>query len=81
MAKKKTSPAQQPVTISDHAVLRYIERVLKIDVQRIRDEMLAGDRAGMIRAGCKDIRGDGYVLKVKNFTVITVLLNSGPQFP
>lgn len=59
---------------TDHAVLRYIERVLKVDVQAIR-EMLANpavDTAAKI--GCTTVKlGDGTRLKLQGDVVSTVL--------
>lgn len=42
-------PSEAVQRITDHAVIRYIERVIGVDVQALRDTMLAGGRAELIR--------------------------------
>ena len=76
-----TGRAPQPaqaVTVSDHALVRYIERVLGVDVEQIRAEMLPPDAAAGLRrlgSGRYPMRGpDGpYHVVVKDGTVVTVL--------
>jgi hypothetical protein len=62
--------------ISDHAVLRYLERVKGVDVEAARAEIALS--AGLIDAaskiGCDTIKlGNGARLKLKGKTVATVL--------
>lgn len=62
--------------VSDHAVLRYLERVKGIDVEAVRREIAeAGpivDAAAKI--GCDTVKlGNGARLKLKGNTVATVL--------
>lgn len=45
---KKYRPPTPPV-ITDHALVRYMERVMQIDVERLRNELLSGGRAELIR--------------------------------
>lgn len=69
---KKSKEKIRPV-VTDHALIRYIERVLGYDLEAVKALILTPDRIKMIEAGAMDIRGDGYVLKIKNGTVITVI--------
>jgi hypothetical protein len=66
--------------ISDHAVLRYLERVWGIDVEKAKAEISASGR--MIDAaadiGCDTVKlGNGARLKLKGRTVATVLPKRG----
>lgn len=73
----KPSPAQPTPPaepgVSDHAVVRYMERVLGLDVDAIRREILTPERADMIRFGAHVIKAPGYILRVENRVVVTVL--------
>lgn len=46
---KKCRPAE-PSPITDHAVIRYLERVMEIDVERLRLQMLSDGRAALIQS-------------------------------
>jgi len=58
--------------VTDHALIRYLQRVYDLDVNALRSEMI-GDNEAMIRgfSTCKITRGD-YVLVCDNGKVITV---------
>jgi hypothetical protein len=67
-------------TITDHSLLRYIERVWHIDVEAARAEMLTAahivDAAAQI--GCDTVKmGNGARLKLKGNVVATVLPKRG----
>lgn len=65
------------VIITDHAVLRYLERVKGIDIQAIREEILVDDR--MVEA--IKILGDGLFpvdygrLRIRDKMIVTILDN------
>lgn len=60
------------VTVSDHAVLRYLDRVLGVDVEHLRRQI--GQRvAHAAHQGACGIIIDGYSYKIENETVTTVL--------
>lgn len=61
--------------ISDHALLRWLERYLELDVEALRQTILTPERAEAIRAGASAIKcPEGMVLIVApNGTVTTVL--------
>lgn len=46
---KKFKP-QQPPLVTDHALVRYMERVMQIDVERLRGELIGDGRAALIRS-------------------------------
>lgn len=72
--------AQTPDTerlVTDHAVLRYLERVLGIDVDGVRATILAGGRDRLIRGlgkGRIKVYDSNAELLVINSTVVTVTL-------
>lgn len=66
------------VRVSDHAVLRYLERVLEIDVDLVRNHIagLADDAA---RCGAYSVRHDGLELRIRNGCVMTVVQTGSPD--
>lgn len=62
------------VYVSDHCVLRYLERVVGIDIEAIRDELASPTVQQAVEIGCDTvILGSGARLKLKGDTVATVL--------
>lgn len=60
------------IPVSDHAVLRYLERVQGVDVERIRREIGARvDQA--VDLGACGIIIEGYSYKIEDGVVTTVL--------
>lgn len=70
--KRKESELQSDVSITEHALLRYLERVKHIDLEETKREILA-DSEDRIKTfpNCK-IKRDGYRLIVKNRKILTV---------
>jgi len=64
--------AKEP-KVSTHALLRYIERVLGVDVAAVEREILTPSNAAAIRAGATRIRTAGVDLVVKDQVVVTVV--------
>lgn len=61
------------VIVTEHAILRYIERVYGIDLEEIRETMLSGGVRELIdQFGSGKIPCEGGRLIVKNRTVVTV---------
>jgi hypothetical protein len=62
------------VMISDHAVLRYLERVKGVDIASVREEMRTAGLSAAIAIGADTVKlGNGCRLKITNETVVTVL--------
>jgi len=59
--------------VCDHAILRYLERKKKMDIDAIRAEILTEQNISAIKAGATKIKTDGIILVIKNGGVITVL--------
>lgn len=75
---KRTLPKRRPDAdkkITDHAVLRYIERVMGMDVEGVRRTMLTAEQRAWVQrvqTGSFPI-GDGHVAKVVNGVVVTIV--------
>jgi hypothetical protein len=62
------------ITITDHAVIRYLERVKGIDISAVRDEMRSAGLEAAITMGAETLKlGNGCRLRIVNETVVTVL--------
>lgn len=69
----KTPPAiPTTVRVSDHALLRYLERVKGIDVEAARAEVasICGIASTL---GARSVAGEGHVFLIADYTVTTVL--------
>ncbi len=66
------------VKISEHAILRYIERVKGIDISAIEGEILNEKILTMIETlgGTGTYPGEGFSLIMKDYTITTVLTNN-----
>lgn len=67
------------VSVSDHAVLRYMERVMQLDVESVRNSMLSERNIKMIEFAkdCR-IKQGGVELVVKDGVVLTVVSEGTP---
>lgn len=61
--------------VSDHALLRYLERVKGLDVESLREEMLGEGRREVVQSlvSCKLPIGGGAKLIVQQRVVVTVI--------
>lgn len=67
--------------ISDHAMLRYLERVVGIDVQSHRHEVEA-IVAQAVELGACGLVHDGWRYAIDDFRIVTVRpASSEPRFP
>ena len=72
-AQIKSFTAEAPV-VTEHALLRYIERVMGVDLDALRAEILNPSRAAMVKAmgsGKIDMK-DGRKIVFKNRAVVTI---------
>lgn len=73
---KKLNESDISVKITDHAIVRYLERVYGIDVDAFRKEILSDNVERVISFSNGDefrIEKDRYTLVVKNKTIVTVI--------
>lgn len=68
-----TPPTPVIPKVSDHALVRYLERHHKFDLDMFRNEILTADRIAAIQAGCTEIKANGLRFKVQDNVVVTVL--------
>lgn len=62
---------KEPVRVSDHAVLRYMERVMGLDVEKVRAHIHdVCSPAASIGAVC--VRAEGHRFEIVNNAVLTV---------
>lgn len=59
--------------ISDHAVIRYLERKYGFNFEHIRDEMLTPTVRSAMEAGAEGVKINGGTLKIKGRTVTTFI--------
>lgn len=65
--------------VTDHAVIRYLERVVGMDIESIRREI--GRRVDLaVQHGASGAVVNGYVYKISTTgTVVTVMAHSQPE--
>lgn len=70
-ARTDRPPAPDP--ISDHAIVRYMERVKGIDMRRLRTEILPHKRRGLLKVGLGRIKCEGHELVCNSGVVVTII--------
>ncbi len=66
------------VHVTDHAVIRYLERVLGYDVETLRREIGQQVDRG-VQLGATGVIIDGHCYKIDGHTVITILRRNTPD--
>ena len=65
------------ITISEHAILRYLERVKMIDIKNIPGEIITDDLKEMVEklggSGVFPIKDKGFSVRMKNHSIITII--------
>ncbi len=66
---------ESKVIVSEHAILRYLERVMNVDIEQIRSLILTEDNVTLIEnmGSGKYPIGNGMKAVVKNKTVVSVV--------
>lgn len=67
--------------ISDHAMLRYLERTGRIDLAALEKEILTPDLITALKAGCTKFKVNGFTYILNKGTVVTVVDNVRPRGP
>lgn len=74
----KNAGQKKSITVSDHARLRYLERVRGIDIDQMDREILNDKTVSLIR----QLGGNGtypnadFCLKLNDYTVVTIITNT-----
>lgn len=61
-----------PVHVTDHAVLRYMERVMGLDIEAVR-VAIAAKVAPAVLAGACGLKSDGFNYRFAGGQVVTIL--------
>lgn len=65
------APQREPVRVSDHALIRYLERAMGLNIKLVREHMTqVCEPAAAIGAVC--VRSEGLRFEIVNNTVTTV---------
>jgi hypothetical protein len=73
LALQLVRPEKEQPTVTDHALVRYLERVKKIDLEQFRKEIITPERHAMIENGVREIVANGYSMKIEGKSVVTIV--------
>jgi hypothetical protein len=65
--------ARRQAKVSDHALIRYLERVMDVPVEQIRADMLTDTVLQAMALNASSVHGDGFKFVIDNFTLVTTL--------
>jgi len=69
----KLADAQKKPNVSDHALIRYCERVHGIDFDEMREAIMTENVKAAIRMGAKSVKANGITLRIAGSTIVTVV--------
>ena len=73
---KQLSTSSDSLIVSEHAIIRYLQRVYALDLEKITQEIVLPSLSKKIKElGSGTYRCDGYAVKVVDGVVVTVLDN------
>lgn len=76
--KAKMERHDTPIIVSEHAILRYLERVTKIDMEEVKRKILPKDtQFQAVRLGNGSYPVGDYFVKIRNNVVVTVTTERG----
>ena len=70
--EKRLRPGSQP-RMSDHALLRFMERTMGLDVEGLRVRLMTEDVKSAIRMGASTVTVEGIRFKIQDNAIVTVL--------
>lgn len=70
ISRREAADAVVP-TISDHALLRYIERVCGVDIEAMKAELLTDTVVLAIKSGATAVKSPAGTMVIKGSTVVT----------
>lgn len=68
----KAKDDNSAIIVTEHALIRYLERIYKIDIDGVKKEMIGGSEQAIRFAGDGEIKKPSFTLVVKNKTIVTV---------
>ena len=72
MLRRKEEKRFNPA-ITDHAVLRYLDRIAGMDIDGLRARLLTDGLVSAMRAGASSYTADGMTFKLADNKVITIV--------
>lgn len=75
--QKRLRPQPEP-RISDHALLRYLERVMNVDIKAVQARIMTDKVKAAILAGASSVIVAGAKFKIANNTVVTIIDTDAP---
>ena len=66
--------ANVKVTVSDHAIIRYIERVMALDIESIRKRILTDTVCQAVKLGAKSVKTADATFVVSGNVIVTVVV-------
>jgi hypothetical protein len=69
---RRLRPSPEP-RISDHALMRYIERVYGLDIEAIRTEVMSDSIVAALKTGASAVTVKGVKMLVKDGVIVTVV--------
>jgi len=64
-------PSRDPITVTDHAVLRYLERAMGLNIEIVRQHILA-ICSGAAAFGAVSVRAEGLRFEIVGTRIVTV---------
>lgn len=75
--KKKYETFSSESFISDHALLRYLERSGVINIKELKNALLTKDVMSAIYMGADKVHSNGYEFRIKNGKIVTIINENG----
>lgn len=73
--KARIGQMQEKPRVSDHALVRYLERKYGFDFENVRNEMLTPTILSAMEIGAEGVKFNGGLVKIKGRTVVTYVEN------
>lgn len=70
--QRRLKPQPEP-RLSDHALLRYLERVMHVDIKAVQARIMTDKVKAAILAGASSVIVAGAKFKIANNTVVTII--------
>lgn len=73
IAELGKSQSSDSIIVTEHAILRYLERVYEIDIEAVKSEIVADSHSAIAFMGSGELkRPAGFTLVIKNNSIVTI---------
>jgi hypothetical protein len=79
MTRPRYNGSRACPTVSDHALLRYLQRVKGVDLDAIRAEILSPTMRAAIQAGASAVNINGHLYAIRNDGCVVTVLPAGAR--